>query len=123
MQAPTPQTIERYLHELAYASNWDRLKREFIDFEHTQEDAFLSAANNLNGAYLSWFQDRDTGAASLHLENARVICEERLYHNYLQKYNAAVSYFEGMLSRSGTPVHYQDARMQKLILRITACLH
>ena len=122
MQSPTAQTIDRYLHDLAYTSNWDRLKREFIDFEHTHEDAFISAGYDLNGAYISWHQDRDAVAASIDLENARAICEERLYHDYLQKYNTCVSYFEEMLSRSGTPVH-QDAHMQNIMLRVTACLH
>ena len=122
MQAPTPQTIERYLHELAFDSNWERLKREFINFERTQEDAFISAGYALNGAYIRWYHDRDAVAASIHLENARVSCEQRLHHTYLQKYNACVSYFEGMLSRSGTPVH-QDAHMQNLMLRVNACLH
>ena len=121
MQTPTAQTIARYLHDLAFTHNHERLKREFMDDKHTQEDAFISADYDLNGAYIKWHQDRDAVAASNHLENARAICEERLYHDYLQKYNACVSYFEGMLSRSGTPVH-QDAHMQNLILRVTACL-
>ena len=122
MQAPTPQTIERYLHDLAYDENWERLKREFINIRYINEDAFHCASWELNGAYLMWHQDRDAVAVSSHLENARAICEERLCHTYLQKYNACVSYFEGMLSRSGTPVH-QEAHMQNLILRVTACLH
>ena len=122
MQSPTAQTIDRYLHDLAFTHNNERLKREFIDVEHTREYVFISMENDLNGAYIMWHQDRDAVAASIHLENARAICEERLYHDYLQKYNACVSYFEGMLSRSGTPVH-QDAHMQNLMLRVTACLH
>ena len=121
MQSPTAQTIDRYLHDLAFTHNNERLKREFMDVEHTQEYAFISAANDLNGAYIMWYQDIDAVAASTHLENARVICTERLHHDYLQKYNAAVSYFEGILSRSGTPVQ-QNVHMQNLLLRVTACL-
>ena len=121
MQAPTEQTIERYLHDLAYSYNYERLKREFIEFTYTQEPAFRNAAWDLNGAYLSWHQQRDAVAALTHLEKARAICTERLYRDYLRKYNAAVSFFEGMLSRSGTPVQ-QNVHMQNLLLRVTACL-
>ena len=121
MQAPTAQTIERYLHDLAYSYNYERLKREFIGFTHTQQDAFRDAAWDLNGAYLSWHQNHDAVAALTHLEKARAICTERLYRDYLRKYNAAVSFFEGMLSRSGTPVQ-QNVHMQNLLLRVTACL-
>ena len=109
MQVPTELTIETCLRKLAYDENWERLKREFLDFDHTHEEAFLFAAWDLNGAYLSWMQGRDAVTALTHLENARAICEERLASEYLQKYNAAVSYFKGMLSRCSTPVHAQNA--------------
>ena len=121
MQAPTEQTIERYLHDLAYSYNYERLKREFIDFEHTQQDAFRSAVTHLRGAHLVWYHERDAVAALTRLEHARDICIERLSREYLSKYTSSVSYFEGILSRSGTPVQ-QNVHMQNLLLRVTACL-
>ena len=122
MQALTAEAIERYLHDLAYAPNYYRLKREFIDSKYTQQEAFLNAANHLRGAYLQWFHYRDAVAALTHLEDARAICSERLYYGHLQMYNTAVPYFEGILSRSGTPEVHRDVHMQNLLLRVTACL-
>ena len=119
--ALTEQTIERYLHDLAFTGNYYRLKAEFQGSAYTQQDAFRIAANHLRGAYFQWQRNRDAAAALTRLGYARAICTERLYRDYLRKYNAAVSYFEGILSRSGTPVQ-QNVHMQNLLLRVTACL-
>ena len=121
MQAPTEWTIERYLNDLAYENNCYRLKSQFQGSVYTQQDAFVIANNQLRGAYLVWHLYRDAVAALTHLEHARDICIERLSHAYLSKYTSSVSYFEGILSRSGTPVQ-QNVHMQNLLLRVTACL-
>ena len=121
MQALTAEAIERYLNDLAFTGNYYRLKAEFQGSVYTQEDAFCIADNHLKGAYFEWQQDRDAAAALTRLGYARAICTERLYRDYLRKYNAAVSFFEGMLSSSGTPVQ-QNVHMQNLLLRVTACL-
>ena len=122
MEESTAQTIVQYLHDLAYGFDWLRIKREFNITKYMQEEAFIFADDYLRGAYLMWHQDHDAEAALTYLENARVICNERLTPAYLLKYNTVVSYFKASLSRSGTPVH-QEAHMQNLILRVTACLH
>ena len=121
MQAPTAQTIERYLNDLAFTGNYYRLKAEFQGSVYTQQDAFWIAANHLRGAYFEWQRDRDAARALTRLEYARAICSERLSRAYLSKYTASVSYFQGILSRSGTPVQ-QNVHMQNLLLRVTACL-
>ena len=123
MQAPTAQTIEQYLHDLAFDLDWKRIKPEFSGSNHMYSEAFIFAGDHLRGAYFMWSQDHDAEAALTRLEKASVICNERLTPAYLLKYNTVVSYFEGMMSRSGTPVHGQDAHMRNLLLRVTACLH
>ncbi len=70
-----------------------------------------------------WAQDHDAEAALTRLGMVSVICNKRLTPAYLEKYNTVVSYFQGMMSRSGTPVHGQDAHMRNLLLRVTTCLH
>jgi hypothetical protein len=122
MQAPTEQTIEQYLHDLAYGYDWLKIKPEFNIVQYMQEEAFRAADNHLRRAYLMWHQDSDAEAALTYLVNASAICNERLTRAYLLKYNTVVSYFKGRLSRSGTPVHDQDAHMQNILLRVTACL-
>ena len=108
MQAPiTDQTLERYLHNLAYASNWERLKPEFQDDKYIEEWDFAWADNNLRSAYISWRHDRDALEALDHLEIARVICNERFYSNYLEMYNTSVAFLQNCTSRAGTPVHDQ----------------
>ena len=122
MEEPTAQTIVQYLHDLAYGFPWLKIKSEFNIAKYMQEEAFIFADDYLRGAYLMWHQDHDAETALTYLENARVICNERLTSEYLFKYNTVVSYFKAGLSRSGTPVH-QDAHMQNLLLRVTACLY
>ena len=122
MQAPTEQTIEQDLHDLAYGFDWLRIKHEFNNWNRMNEEAFICACDDLRGAYFMWSQDHDAEAALTRLEHASAVCNERLTPAYLLKYNTVVSYFQGMMSRSGTPVH-QDAHMQNLLLRVTACLH
>ena len=108
MQAPiTDQTLEKYLHNLAFTSNWARLKREFLDDKYIREWNFAWADNNLRGAYSSWHHDRDALKALHHLEVARVICNERFESNYLEMYNTSVAFLQKCTSRAGTPVHDQ----------------
>ena len=121
MQAPTAQTIERYLHDLAFDQPHQRLKREFMDRTYTQQDAFIIADNQLRGAYFDWRDFRNAIATLTQLENAKDICEERLYSEYLSKYNIVVSYLKGRLSRSGTPVQDQGAHLHQLLLRCRRC--
>jgi hypothetical protein len=115
MQALTTQTIEQYLHDLAFDHNWDRIKDEFSGWNHIQSEDFIFAGDDLRGAYFQWAQDRNAEAALTHLENARAICNERLTPAYLLKYNTVVLYFKAMASRAGTPVR-QDAHMRNLLL-------
>ena len=122
MQAPTAQTIEQYLHDLAFDLDWKRIKHEFCASNYIYSEAFIFACDHLRGAYFMWSQDQDAEAALTRLGKASAICNERLTPAYLLKYNTVVSYFEAMMSRAGTPVH-QDAHMQNLLLRVTACLH
>ena len=118
MQAPTTdQTIERYLHALAYASNWERLKPEFQDYKHTEEWDFVWPDNELRGAYLAWHQDRDALQAFIHLEVARAICNERFYPDYLEKYNTSIVFLQNSISRASTPIH-QSAHIENLLQRI-----
>ena len=123
MPAPTAQTIEQYLHDLAYGFPWLKIKPEFNIQKYMQEEAFIFADGDLRGAYLMWHQDNDAEAALTCLENASAICNQRLTDAYKLKYDTVVSYFEGMMSGSGTPVHGQGAHMRNLLLRVTACLH
>jgi hypothetical protein len=123
MQAPTEQTIEQYLHDLAFDQIYKRIKDEFCGSNHIHSEAFIFADDDLRGAYFQWAQDHNALGALTHLDNVRAICNERLQPAYLLKYNTVVSYFEGMMSRSGTPVHGQGAHMRNLLLRVTACLH
>jgi cobalamin-dependent methionine synthase I len=122
MPAPTAQTIEQYLHDLAFGFPWLKIKPEFRKQKYMQEEAFIFADGDLRGAYLMWHQDNDAEAALTCLENASAICNQRLTRAYLLKYNTVVSYFEANASGAGTPVH-QDAHMRNLLLRVTACLH
>ena len=108
MQAPiTGQTLEEYLHNLAFTDNSERLKREFLDIIHVQEWNFAWADNNLRGAYNSWHYDRDALKALDHLEVARVICNQRFQSRYLEMYNTSVAFLQNCTSRAGTPVHDQ----------------
>ena len=116
------QTIERYLNDLAYEDNYYRLKSQFQGSVYTQQDAFVIANNQLRGAHIVWLHHRDAVAALTHLEHARDICIERLSRAYLSKYTSSVSYFQGILSRSGTPEVHRDVHMQNLLLRVAACL-
>ena len=120
MQAPTVQTIAKYLLQLAFDQPHQRLKPEFMDLAYTQQDAFNFADNELRGAYFDWM-DSDEIATLTHLENAKDICEERLHSEYLSKYNIVVSYLKGVLSRSGTPVQGQGAHLHQLLLRCRRC--
>ncbi len=122
MPAPTAQTIEQYLYDLAFGDLWQRIEREFLAWEYTHEEAFIFAEDHLRGAYFDWAQDHDALGALSHLDNVRAICNQRLTPAYLLKYNTVVSYFEANASRAGTPVH-QDAHMRNLLLRVTTCLH
>jgi len=72
-----------------------------------------------------WHQRNDADATLTHLQKAKVMCNQGLSRNYLSKYNTVLEYFEALASRAGTPVHVQEqgARMQNLLLRMTACLH
>ena len=121
MQA-TEHTIQGYLSDLAFAPNNVRLKSEFQGSKYTEQEAFIVAGNQLKFAYFAWRYYRSEVGTLSHLANAKDICVERLSSEYLRKYNDSVSYFEGILSRSSTPVH-QDAHMKDLLLRLTASLH
>ncbi len=123
MQAPIEQIIQQYLHDLAFDDLHQRIKREFIDWDHTQEEAFIFAENDLRTAYFMWHDDRDAVGALTSLDKVRDMYRKRLTSEYQRKYNDSVSYFEGIRSRSGTPVHDQDVHMQSLLLRMTACLY
>jgi hypothetical protein len=117
MEATTEQPIERHLHDLAYGFPWLKIKPEFSNSNHMHEEAFEAMGHNLRGAYLWWHQNSNAEAALTYLEKSKDICNERLTPEYLSKYNTVVSYFEGMISRSGTPVH-QGAHMRNLLLRV-----
>jgi hypothetical protein len=54
MTALSAQTIADYLHDLAYGDLWQRIKREFLDWDHMQEEAFEVMGNDLRGAYFAW---------------------------------------------------------------------
>ena len=99
MEEPTAQTIVQYLHDLAFHLDWKRIKPEFSGSNHMYSEAFIFAGDHLRGAYFMWSQDHDAEAALTYLENARVICNERLKPAYLLKYNTVVSYFKASLSR------------------------
>ena len=122
MEEPTAQTIEQYLHDLAFDLNSKRIKPQFRGSNHIHSEAFIFADDDLRGAYFACSQDHDAEAALTRLLKASAICNERLTPAYLLKYNTVVSYFKANASRAGTPVH-QDAHMQNLLLRVTACLH
>ena len=125
MEDPSPQTILKYLHDLGFGRNDLRFNDEFYLRSWMQDEAFIDMVDNLRGAYLMWHTASDADATLTHLENARAMCIQGLSRNYLSKYNTVVSYFEALASRAGTPVHPQEqgARMQNLLLRMTACLH
>jgi hypothetical protein len=123
MQADTAQTIEQDLHDLAFDLDSQRIKDEFRGSNHIYSQVFIFACDHLKGAYFMWAQDHDAEAALTRLENASVICNERLTPAYLEKYNTVVSYFHANASRAGTPVHDQGVHMRNLLLRVTACLH
>jgi hypothetical protein len=123
MQADTAQTIEQYLHDLAFDLDRQRIKDEFRGSNHIYSQVFIFACDHLKGAYFMWVQDHDAEAALTRLEMVSVICNERLTPAYLEKYNTVVSYFEANASRAGTPVHDQGVHMRNLLLRVTACLH
>ncbi len=113
IQDPSPQSIQRYLHDLAFDDLWQRIKRDFLDWDHTQEGAFIAAGYNLRSAYYQWHNDRDAFGALNDLDKVRAICNERLTPEYLVMYNTVVSYFEGVNSRSGTPVHDQGVHVHE----------
>ena len=121
MEDPTAQTIEGYMHDLAYDDIVDRIKNEFWD--KLSEEAFKSAEDHLTTAYIQWAHHQNALVALTHLQNASVICNQRLQPAYLSKYNESVSYLTAETSRAGTPVHGQNAHMRNLLLRVTACLH
>jgi hypothetical protein len=123
MEAPTAQTIEQYLYDLAFDEIYDRIKNEFNDWDHIHSEAFMRADDHLTAAYNQWAQDHNALGALTYLENVSVICNERLQPAYLSKYNDSVSYLTAETSRSSTPVHVQAAHMRNLLLRVTACLH
>ena len=122
MEVPTAQIIERYLRDLAYGLPWLKIKPEFNIEKYMQDEAFEDMGHNLRGAYLSLHQDDDGEAALTHLLKVSAICKQRLTPAYLLKYNTAVSYFQALASRAGTPVHDQvhdqGALMQNLLLRV-----
>jgi hypothetical protein len=120
MQAPiTEQTIGSCLHKLAYDNNSIRIKPAFQDREHTREWNFVDAGSDLIGAYLAW-QRHNALAALLGLENASVICNERLSRDHLDMYNRAIAFLKDATSRAGTPVHDQGADIKNLLYRMSS---
>jgi hypothetical protein len=117
IEEPTAQTIVQYLHDLAYGFDWLKIKPEFSSAKYMEEEAYMVAGYELRGAYLWWHQDSNAEAALTHLLNASAICNERLTPEYLLKYKTVVSYFQGTISGSSTPVH-QGAHMRNLLLRV-----
>ena len=122
-QAPTAQDIEQNLFDLAFDHFYERLKGEFTDWDTVREEAFQRADDCLTAAYYQWADHHNALGALTYLENASVICNERLRPAYLLKYNESVSFLTRETSRAGTPVHGQGAHMRNLLLRVTACLH
>jgi hypothetical protein len=121
MQAPlTEQTIQDCLNALAYADFRIRIKREFRNLKHTGEWEFVWAENQLRGAYFAWWQNHNALAVLLCLENARVICNERLSPDYLDRYNRAIAFLQESTSRAGTPVHDQGAHIKNLLYRMSS---
>jgi hypothetical protein len=124
-EAPTAQTIEQYLYDLAFDEIYDRIKNEFNDWDHIHSEAFQFADDQLTAAYMQWAEHHNAHGALTYLERVSDICNERLQPAYLSKYNDSVSFLTAESSRASTPVDVdtQGARMQNLILRMTACLH
>ena len=125
MEAPTAQTIEQYLYDLAFDEIYDRIKNEFNDWDHIHSEAFMFVDDQLTAAYIQWAEHQNALGALTYLESASVICNERLRPAYLLKYNDSVSFLTAESSRASTPVHVagQGAHMRNLLLRVTACLH
>jgi hypothetical protein len=126
-QAPTAQDIEQNLYDLAFDDFYERLEGQFTIWDEIHSQAFQNAENCLTAAYVQWADHNDALGALNYLENASVICKQRLRPAYLSKYNESVSYLTTETSRAGTPVHSpvygQGAHMRNLLLRVTACLH
>ena len=125
MDDPSPQTITQYLHDLGFDANILRINTEFYHLSQTQDAAFSRWDRRLRRAYFMWHTHGDSRATHKFLEKARVMCNEVLSPAYLTRYNTVLSYFQALASRAGTPVDVGDlgARMQNLLLRMTACLH
>jgi hypothetical protein len=122
MDDPSLQTILQYLHDLGFDPNYLRINAEFYHVSHTQDAAFMRLGRQLRGAYFMWYHHGDSVATLTLLENARAMCNQVLSPAYLSRYNTVVSYFQALASRAGTPVdvEHQGARMQNLLLRMTA---
>ena len=123
MAGLTAQTVEEYLEDLAHAPNFDRLKPAFQNYPATGENVFLRMNNELGDAYREFHYHQNGNAALSHLESVRDICHERLSDDYKSKYDQLVAFFLGSVSRAGTPPQAQDAHLQNLLVRVTACLH
>jgi hypothetical protein len=121
----TAQTVGRYLNDLAHGHNSDRLKPAFQNYPATGENVFLRMNNELGDAYWVWHSYQDGDAALTHLESVMDICHERLSSAYKSKYDQSVAFFQGSVSRAGTPpqAQGQHAHLQNLLVRVTACLH
>ena len=119
----TTQTVEEYLNDLAHGHNSDRLKPAFQNYPATGENVFLRMNNVLGDAYREWHFYQDGDATLTLLESVRDICHERLSDDYKSKYDQLVAFFLGSVSRAGTPPQAQDAHLQNLLVRVTACLH
>ncbi len=59
MEAPTAQTIEQYLYDLAFDHFYDRIKNEFNDWDHIHSEDFYFADGQLTAAYNQWAQDHN----------------------------------------------------------------
>jgi hypothetical protein len=125
MDDPSPQTITQYLHDLGFDADNLRINAENYPASQTQDGAFSRWGRQLRRAYFMWNQHGDSVTTLSYLVKARAMCNQALSPAYLTRYNTVLSYFQALASRAGTPVDVGDlgARMQNLLLRMTACLH
>jgi hypothetical protein len=59
MEAPTAQTIEQYLYDLAFDDFYERIEGEFTDWDTIRSEAFRTADNYLTAAYYQWAEDHN----------------------------------------------------------------
>jgi hypothetical protein len=98
-QVSAAQTIDTYLHDLAFQENSSRLKSEY---RGERDNVLLRMDNELRFAYNAWHENADAERTLGHLECMQATCLERLTPVLKLKYNTCVTLLRAEVQRSST---------------------